>query len=41
LQSFNVDYLYLVKDQSLSLEPDELGLKKVFENNWSRIYQVQ
>lgn len=41
LKSFDIDYLYLVKDQSLGLEPDELGLKKVFENNWSRIYQVQ
>jgi len=41
LELSNIDYLYLVKNQSFSVDPADLGVEKVFENDWSKIYKVQ
>jgi len=35
-----IDYIYLVNDQQLSLSPENLALKMIFNNDQVRIYQV-
>jgi len=35
-----IDYVYLVKDQDISLPADKLGLKMIFDQEHVRIYQV-
>jgi len=41
LDRFGASWLYLVKNQSFSVEEEALGLEGVFENTWSRIYKVK
>jgi len=36
----SIDYLYLVNDQKLPLQPADLGIKMIFDNGQVRIYQV-
>ncbi len=37
----DIDYIYLVDDQKLSLQPDQLGLKMIFDQENVKIYQVK
>lgn len=41
LREFDIDYLYLVKDEHPLISEGELGLGKIYENSWSRIYKVK
>ena len=41
LGNFKVDYVYLVWDQPLNFEAEDLGLENIFENDWAKVFEVK
>jgi len=41
LKNNNIGYIYLTKDRSFKLEESQLGIKKIYENEEVKIFEVQ